>query len=451
MGPMQDKLVHALSGKEIIDLLSAGKMSAQALYRELFDFVTRSDKDIKAFSHIEEKVLQMQAKQLDDSRSIGQGLGPLFGLPVAVKDNIDTLDFRTEYGSPIYEGRHARSDATIIRRLRAAGAVVFGKTKITELATMTPTDTRNPRNLEHTPGGSSSGSAAAVAAGMVPVALGTQTNGSVLRPASFCGVYAFKPSLGLVPRTGILEQSPSLDQVGVFARSIEDIAMVCEVIGGDDGVDESSKSFPALGFVKTCRSEPPVKPRFLFVKTPWWNQVEPQAQHAYLELAKQLSDFVEMGELPDIAAKAVDWQFKVQQAELACSMQRELAMGAEKLSPRLRAQIELGSKIPVIDYLFARHQMAFVNAAFKEHFGHYDVILCPAALGGAPKGLESTGDPIMQTVWTFCGLPTISLPMLKLPGGLPLGVQAVGAFKDDARLLRCARWLMREFEARWPK
>ena len=445
---MQDKLVHALSGQEIIDLLSTGKISAQAFYRELFDFVTRSDKDIKAFSHIEEKVLELQAKQLDDSRSLGYGLGPLFGLPVAVKDNIDTLDLRTEYGSPIYEGRYARSDATIIRRLRAAGAVVFGKTKITELATMTPTDTCNPRNLGHTPGGSSSGSAAAVAAGMVPVALGTQTNGSVLRPASFCGVYGFKPSLGLVPRTGILEQSSFLDQVGVFARSIDDIAMVCEVIGGDDGVDESSKSFPALGFVKTCRSEPPFKPRFLFVKTPWWDRVEPRAQQAYLELAKQLSDFVEMGELPDIAAKAVDWQFKVQHAELACSMQRELTMGPEKLSNRLKAQIELGSKISVIDYLFAKHQRASVSAAIEECFGRFDAILCPAALGGAPKGLESTGDPIMQTVWTFCGLPTISLPMLQLPGGLPLGVQAVGAFKDDARLLRCTRWLMREFETR---
>lgn len=428
-------------------MLSQARVSAVEFYEKLSDFVAQADKEIRAFAHIDPKVLALHAQHLEDSRKLGQPLGPLYGLPVGVKDNIDTMDLRTELGSSIYEGRYAAGDATVIRRLRAAGAVVFGKTKTTELAAMTPTDTRNPHNPEHTPGGSSSGSAAAVAAGMVPVALGTQTNGSVLRPASYCGVYGFKPTRGLVPRTGIMEQSVSLDQVGVFARTIEDIALVCEAIGGDDGEDPETKAVPPLQFVQTCNSEPPIEPRFVFVKTPWWDKVEPEAQEAYLALTEHLSDCIEIRELPQIVTKAADWQFTVQHAELAFSMQRELARGADKLSDRLKAQIDIGSRIPVIEYLAAKDRIAHVSFAFDEYFDHYDAILCPAALGAAPKGLESTGDPIMQTVWTFAGLPAVSLPMLRLSNGMPLGVQAVGAYKNDARLLRSVRWLMQKFQA----
>jgi Asp-tRNA(Asn)/Glu-tRNA(Gln) amidotransferase A subunit family amidase len=444
---MSEKLVHELTGSEIVELLTNSKLSVSELYKKLLAFVNEADKEIKAFSHIDEKVLELHAKHLDDSRKFGEALGPLYGLPVGVKDVIDTLDLRTEFGSPIYEGRYAAGDATIIRRLRAAGAVVFGKTKTTELATMTPTDTRNPHNREHTPGGSSSGSAAAVAAGMVPVALGTQTNGSVLRPASYCGVYGFKPTRGLIPRTGILEQSSSLDQVGVFGRTLEDIAMVCEAIGGDDGFDEATKAVSPLQFLKTCVSEPPIEPKFVFVKTPWWDKVDPEAQEAYLALIEHLSDCVEVHGLPDVVTKTIDWHYKVNHAELAFTMQRELSKGAEKLSDRLKAQIDAGSRISVIDYLAAKDRIPHVTFAFDEYFDRYDAILCPAALGAAPKGLESTGDPIMQTVWTFAGLPALSLPMLRLSNGMPLGVQAVGAYKNDARLLRSVRWLVQKFQA----
>lgn len=442
---MTEKLIHELTGTDIIDLLLNGKLSVSELYEKLTEFVNEADKSIKAFAHIDEKVLQLHAKHLDDSRKFGEALGPLYGLPVGVKDVIDTMDLRTEFGSPIYDGRYAAGDATVVRRLRAAGAVVFGKTKTTEFATMTPTDTRNPHNLEHTPGGSSAGSAAAVAAGMVPVALGTQTNGSVLRPASFCGVYGFKPSRGLIPRTGILEQSPSLDQVGVFGRTLEDIAMVCEAIGGDDGFDEATKAITPLQFLKTLNSMPPVQPKFVFVKTPWWDKVEPEAQEAYLALIEHLSDCIELRELPEIVSKAVGWHFTVNHAELAFSMQRELSRGKEKLSDQLKAQIETGTNISLIDYFAAKDRIPHVTFAFDEYFDRYDAILCPAALGAAPKGLESTGDPIMQTVWTFAGLPAVSLPMLHVSNGMPLGVQAIGAYKNDARLLRSVRWLIEKF------
>ncbi len=444
---MSEKLVHELTGSEIVGLLTQGKTSVSEFYQKLLAFEKQADQEIHAFAHVDEKVVELHAQHLDDSRKFGEALGPLYGLPVGVKDNIDTIDLRTEFGSPIYEGRYAAGDATIVSRLRAAGAVVFGKTKATEFATMKPTDTCNPHNLDHTPGGSSSGSAAAVAAGMVPVALGTQTNGSVLRPASYCGVYGFKPTRGLVPRTGILEQSPSLDQVGVFARTVEDIAMVCEAIGGDDGFDEATKAVPPLRFVQTCLSEPPIEPKFIFVKTPWWDQVEPEAQEAYLSLVDHLSDCVELGGLPEVVTKTIDWHYKVNHVELAFAMQRELARGAEKLSDQLKAQIDAGSKISVIEYLTAKERIPHVTFAFDEYFDRYDVILCPAALGGAPKGHDSTGNPIMQTVWTFAGLPAISLPMLHLSNGMPLGVQAVGAYKNDARLLRSVRWLMQKFQA----
>lgn len=445
---MSNQLVHQLCGHEIIDLLSSGKSSASQFYRDLLAFVLQADQEIKAFSHIDPKVLDHHVRKLDEYRASGDVLPPLFGLPVGIKDIIDTTDLRTEFGSPIYAGRYAASDATIVRRLREAGAVVFGKTTTTEFATTKPTETRNPHNLGHTPGGSSAGSAAAVAAGMLPVAIGTQTNGSVLRPASFCGVFGFKPTRGLVPRTGMFEQSPALDQVGVFARTVEDIALVSEAIVGDDGFDESTKAMSPLRFVETCNSEPPIQPKFAFVKTPWWDQVEPQAQQAYLALLDHLSDLIEVHELPGIVTKTIDWHYKINHVELAFALQRELAQGAEQLSKPLKAQIEIGSKIPVVEYLIAKDRMAHVTFAFDDYFDRFDAILCPAALGGAPKGFDTTGNPIMQTVWSYAGLPAISLPMLRLPNGLPLGVQAVGAYKNDARLLRSVRWLMREFAAR---
>jgi Asp-tRNA(Asn)/Glu-tRNA(Gln) amidotransferase A subunit family amidase len=442
------KNISELTALEIREHLLSGQETVEEFTDKLGQFVDAADSRIQAFAHRDDRLVALQADNLQRDRSAGHLPGPLYGVPVAVKDIIDTLDFPTEYGSPIHKGRYSVGDATVVSRLRAAGAVIFGKTVSTEFATTQPGPTCNPHNTAHTPGGSSSGSAAAVAAGMVPVALGTQTNGSVIRPASFCGVYAFKPSRGLVPRTGVLDQSPSLDEVGVFARNLEDIARVAEILSGDDGHDAASARQAPRRLFDVAVSEPPLRPKFCFVKTPWWDQVDPEAREAYEAFVAHLGDCVEQLELPDIVRSVAPWLATINESELAFCLQKEWNHNRAQLSEPLQARIEKAMTIPVTDYLAAKDRMVHVMSAFDEYFASFDAILCPAALGTAPLGLASTGNPIMQTAWSFAGLPCLNLPLMSLSNGLPLGVQAVGAYQNDARLLRSARWLVDEFVKR---
>lgn len=439
------KNVSELTALEIREHLLSGQETVGEFTTKLGQFADAADQTIKAFAHRDDRLVALQADHLQQGRTAGHLPGPLYGVPVGVKDIIDTIDFPTEYGSPIHKGRYSVGDATVVSRLRAAGAVIFGKTVTTEFATSHPGPTRNPHNVDHTPGGSSSGSAAAVAAGMVPVALGTQTNGSIIRPASFCGVYAFKPSRGLLPRTGVLDQSPSLDEIGVFARNLEDIAKVTEIMSGDDGQDAASARQPPHRLFDVAVSEPPLKPKFCFVKTPWWDEVEPEAREAYEAFVDHMGDCVEQVELPEVVKKAVHWLSIINEVELGVCLQHEWTHSRELLSEVLRARIEKSMAITGTDYLVAKGRMAHVVGAFDEYFTSYDAILCPAALGTAPQGLGTTGNPIMQTAWSFAGLPSVNLPLLTLSNGLPLGVQGVGSYRNDGRLLRSARWLVSEF------
>jgi len=445
MSEVAQRPIHELTAHEVRELLVSGQTDVSTLMQQVSAFVAAADEKVKAFAHLDDRVVNLQAEHLQKARTAGELPGPLFGVPIAIKDIIDTQDFPTEYGSPIHKGRYSVGDATVVQRLRAAGAVIMGKTVTTEFATFVPGATCNPHHLEHTPGGSSSGSAAAVAAGMVPVAIGSQTNGSVIRPASYCGVYGFKPSSGLVPRTGVLEQSPSLDQIGVFARNIDDIALVTEVIVGDDGHDAATRTQAPMRLVDVATAEPPLPPKFCFVKTPWWGQVDPEAQEAYEALVAHLDGCVEMSGLPEVVSQAAVWHKRVNEVELAFCLQKEWQHHRDQLSPALQSRVAEGMQVPVMDYLFAKDRMSHVMSAFDEYFDEYDGILCPSALGTAPAGLASTGDPIMSTVWSFAGLPTLSLPLMNLSNGLPLGVQLVGRHKLDARLLRSARWLVSEF------
>ena len=439
------KNVSDLTALEVHEHLLSGQETVPEFMAKLGRFVDGADQAIHAFAHRDDRVVALQADNLQLDRAAGHLPGPLFGVPVGVKDIIDTMDFPTEYGSPIHAGRYSVGDATVVSRLRAAGALIFGKTVTTEFATTHPGPTCNPHNLAHTPGGSSSGSAAAVAAGMVPVALGTQTNGSVIRPASFCGVYAFKPSRGLLPRTGVLDQSPSLDEIGVFARNLEDIAKVTEIMSGDDGHDSASARQSPRRLYDVAVSEPPLPPKFCFVKTPWWDDVEPEAREAYEAFVAHMGNDVEVVQLPDIVKQVAPWLVTVNEIELGVCLQKEWLHHRELLSEPLRARVEKSMTMSGTSYLIAKDRMFHVMNAFDEYFATYDAILCPAALGTAPHSLKSTGNPIMQTVWSFAGLPSVNLPLLTLSNGLPLGVQAVGSYQNDARLLRSARWLVSEF------
>jgi len=323
----------------------------------------------------------------------------------------------------------------------------MGKTVTTELATYAPGKTRNPHRASHTPGGSSSGSAAAVAAGMVPLAIGTQTNGSVVRPASFCGVVGFKPSFGAIARTGVLTQSPPLDQVGVFARSVEDVALLAEAMWGFDERDPATRPEPAPPLADVASSEPPQPPRLGWTPTPWWDRVAPDAREAFGGLLERLGEHRCDVALPAGAGQAIAWHRTVMEADIAASFEAEYERGRAQLSDSLAGQIERGRRVTAVEYRKAVAQAGPLNAAFAPLFERVDAIVAPATLGTAPPAASGTGDPLMCTLWTFCGMPAISLPLLQGADGLPIGVQLVAARGDDARLLRTARWLVRHFPA----
>jgi Asp-tRNA(Asn)/Glu-tRNA(Gln) amidotransferase A subunit family amidase len=354
----------------------------------------------------------------------------------------------TENGTVLHQGRMTRADAKVVAMLRAAGAVILGKTVTTECAYYSPGKTRNPWNPEHTPGGSSSGSAAAVAAQMVPLALGSQTNGSVIRPASFCGVYGFKPTHGLIPRTGILKLSRTLDHVGLFSRTLEDLALFAEELVGYDEDDPDSRPRGRMPFTRILEEEPPIPPLLGFVKTPHWERVTPEAKEAFGELIATLGDRVEEIDLIASAADAWEWQKTIMEAEMAANLEREWQIGRDKLSPQLRSLMERGRETKAIDYQRALAGIPRIVESFDELFTErYDAILTPAAPGSAPKGLGSTGDPTFCTLWTLCGMPAVTLPLMQDSAGLPIGVQLVGRKNFDARLLRTARWLAARLES----
>lgn len=435
-------LIAALSAVDARRMMTQGLMTAGEYTAALIAQVDSREPEVQAFAHIEPALWRAQADSCDDSHARGAVDGPLFGLPVGIKDIIDTADLPTENGTVLHVGRRPQVDATLVRLLRAAGGIVAGKTVTTELATYAPGKTRNPHNLAHTPGGSSSGSAAAVAAGMVPLAVGTQTNGSVIRPASFCGVVGYKPSAGLIARTGVLTQSPTLDCIGVFACTVGDVALLAQALAGHDPLDLHSLLRAVPPLVHTAASALPLPPTLAWVQTPFWDRVAPDAQAAFAQLLELLAGRVAPLELPVSASEAMTWHRTVMEAEIAGSFVIEYERGREQLSASLRSQIERGRTITAVDYRAAMDRVPCLLASMDKLLEHFDAILTPATLGTAPEGLDSTGDPLMCTLWSLLGMPAVSLPLLHGENGLPIGVQLVGRKGDDARLLRTAQWLM---------
>jgi Asp-tRNA(Asn)/Glu-tRNA(Gln) amidotransferase A subunit family amidase len=423
-------------------LIREGVISSEQLVEACLARVREIDGQVQAWAFLDPDHALAQARAADELRLSGQPTGSLHGVPVGIKDIFDTADMPNENGSVLYAGRTPSRDATVVTMLRAAGAVILGKTVTTEFAYFSPGKTRNPHNSEHTPGGSSSGSAAAVAAEMVPLALGSQTNGSTIRPAAYCGVIGFKPTHGLIPRHGIFTLSRTLDQVGLFARTIDDIALLAEQLVGYDERDPDTRPRARLPFVQVSAEEPPLPPMFAFVKTPHWERVDNDTKEGFAEIVEHLGDQVEELELFPSAAEAWEWHGTIMEAEMAVNLEREWELGRDRLSESLRAQLERGREVLAVDYQRALARIGPIHESFVELFEQrYDAILTPAAPGSAPKGLASTGDPSFCTLWTLCGMPAISLPLLQSVDGLPLGVQIVGPRHGDARLLRTARWL----------
>ena len=440
-----DAATDALTGSSAADAagaIAAGDLLSSELVAACLARIDAVEPGVLAWQHLDAAQAMAQAERCDEIRRAGAMTGPLHGVPVGLKDIIDTADSPTEDGTVLHAGRRPPDDAALVRRLRAAGAVILGKTVTTEFAYFTPGKTRNPHDGRHTPGGSSSGSAAAVAARMTPLAVGTQTNGSVIRPAAFCGVVGYKPSHGLISRHGVLRTSRSLDQIGVFARNVPDAALIAQVLIGQDADDPDSRAWSADGLTNVAVSEPPLEPVFGLLRSSLWSHADDDTREGFDELGVELGPRLVAFDLGETAATINRTHLTVMQAEMAWSLLGEYRRGKDRISGRLAELIESGLKVTAVDYQQALDSRGPLGAAIDDLFDSCDALMLPSAPGAAPAGLESTGDPVFCSLASLLGLPAISLPLMVAGNGLPIGVQLVGRRNDDGRLLRTANWLV---------
>ena len=428
-----------LTAIEAAKRMADGEMTSERLVKACLDRIAVREPEVHAFAYLDAESALAQARAADDARRTGKGVGPLHGLPVGLKDIIDTADLPTQNGCAYYKGRQPYEDAACVTLLRQAGAVIIGKTVTTEMASTTPNATRNPHNLGHTPGGSSSGSAAGVADFMFPLALGTQTGGSVIRPASFCGVHALKPTFGMIPRGGVTLQSHTLDTIGVYARCVEDLALIADALSAHDPRDPGSypRSRPSL--TETSSADVPVKPLFAWVKTPNWHLVDAVAKDAFAELVSELGDLVQEVEMPSLEAVCANHAI-IMGAENAAYYGTLSDKAGDGISPALRARIEAGGKVSAEAYIKAINASEIASRDVDMMLTSYTAILTPSSTGLAPKTLASTGNAIFNAPWTLMGQPCVNLPLMEADG-LPIGAQLVGARRDDGRLLRTAKWV----------
>jgi Asp-tRNA(Asn)/Glu-tRNA(Gln) amidotransferase A subunit family amidase len=419
---------RSLTAREAARQIAERRLTAEALAAAYLDRIEARETVVGAWQYLDRERALAVARQRDAEPT----RGPLHGIPIAVKDLIDTVDMPTAYGSSIYRDHRPVADAPCVALARAAGAVVLGKTVTTEFAAFTPGKTANPRNPAHTPGGSSSGSAAAVADGMVPLAFGTQTAGSVIRPASYCGCIGYKPSFGLINRAGVKPLADSLDTIGVLAGTVEDAAFFAGVLS----------ERPALRHL-TVPSE---APRFGLYRTPMWEEAEP-ATVASLDAARSALEragatIAELAIAPEHHGLA-EVQNTIMHFEMVRAFAYERTLHSAELSPRFAQMLDAGMTIGADEYDRALARAEEARAGLDAFFGSCDAVLVPAAPGEAPVGLGNTGDPVFNRMWTLLGVPCVTLSARWAENGLPTGVQLVGRFGNDARLMVCGAFLER--------
>lgn len=420
--------LNRLSATDAARKLAAREISAEALLNDCLDRIAQREPDVRAWTHLDANAARERARVLDR----GAVVGPLHGLPIGVKDLFDTVDMPTTYGSPIYAGHRTASDAAAVALARAAGAIVVGKTVTTEFATFHPGPTRNPHNLAHTPGGSSSGSAAAIADFMVPLAFGSQTAGSIVRPAAFCGVVGYKPTYGTVNRVGARMISDTLDTVGALARTVPDVALFIGVLGGRPEllIEDAAASAPRVGICRTYQ----------------WDQAQPESRTAFEHASRTfertgatLRDVV----LPKSFAALADAQIAIMTHEVAGCLSYERINHRNKLSADMIRMIDAGLRVSKQQYDAALALAHACRHELDDVFRDVDVLVAPSAHGEAPDGM-ATGDPLFQRTWTLLRTPCVHLPSGRGPRGLPLGITVVGAIGGDRGLLRSAHWLHRQ-------
>lgn len=419
---MSAKTLNEWTATEAATAISARKITSQELVQVCLDRIAARESEVGAWIYLDPEKALNEARARDKEPPRGK----LHGVPVGIKDIIDTADMPTSYGSSIYKGHRPAIDAACIAMIRRAGGIPLGKTVTTEFAYFTPGKTANPHNTKHTPGGSSSGSAAAVADRMVPVALGTQTAASIVRPATFCGVVGFKPTIGMYPLVGIKPFALSFDTLGTITRSVGDAILMWQVLGADDHAP--SRTTP---------------PRIGLCRTPHWNQAEPAAVTVFEMAASKLAATgatIEEVVLPARFADLVETHKALMAFESARAFATEYDAHRGKLSPQLAQLIETGLRTPIVDYLADRQKMEEAKQEVAPILKGYDALLAPAARGEAPQGHSATGDPVFSRLWTLLQLPCIALPVMRGPHGLPTGIQLIGAYGTDLALLATAKW-----------
>jgi Asp-tRNA(Asn)/Glu-tRNA(Gln) amidotransferase A subunit family amidase len=430
-----------MSTNELVTKMREGQVSSVEVCKAYIERINKFEKDVKAWNFFDKKILLEKAEEADDYRKSGKPLGSLHGLPIAVKDIFGTYDMPTECGTVFRKKQSASQDSEVVNLLKNAGAIIMGKTVTAELAYIHPGKTTNPHDYSRTPGGSSSGSAATVAAQMAPLSVGSQTGGSIIRPASYCGVVGYKPSYGLISKTGALKTSEKLDTVGVFGKTVEDVALLAKVLIKKDLYDPTTIHFAADNMIESCKKEPNFEPKFIFYKTDKWKNIHKDSRDAFDFFIKKFQKHIEVFDTPPYFKDIPRHHQIIHETDLANNFQAYYKKDKKKLSKEMRDAIERGLKYSAYEYANAIDFMKQSYHSYKEVFEDYHGVITPSSSGVADKGLKSTGSADFQKIWTFMGLPSISLPLLTGESDLPLGVQLIGDKLDDIRFLSSANWL----------
>ena len=438
--------IFSLSASELANHIKDAKITSVELCKKYIERINKFEKEVKAWAHFDKKVLLEKAEEADNYRRSGKPLGPLHGIPIALKDIIGTYDMPTECGTALRKGNSRSQDAEIVDLLKSAGAIIMGKTSTTEFAYYSPSKTTNPHDYSRTPGGSSSGSAAAIAAHMAPLSIGSQTNGSTIRPASYCGIVGYKPSFGLISRNGVLKTSYNLDQIGLFGKKVEDVALLAKTLIKKDSYDPATVHYSADTILEVCKKGPFFEPKFIFYKTNSWKKIDKKSREAFEFFIKTFKKNIEVFDVPSYFKDIFKYHQIIYETDMANNLQVYYQKSKNKLSKEMQSAISRGMKYSAKDYAEAIDFIKRSYDSYKEVFEDYHGILTPSSTGVAEKGLKSTGSPEFCTIWTFMGVPSISLPLLQGENNLPLGIQLIGDKYDDLRFLGIARWLEKKSE-----
>ncbi len=439
--------LNQLDVPKIRELISSGSSNCLELTDLFCQQAKGIDEKMTALAFFHPKAILRQAALVDENHARGLNHSArLEGVPVALSDNIDSIDMFSTIGSPLLEGRHPRWDASLVKRLRDDGAITFCKSKIAEFNLGQAPEVSNPLDLERQVGLAAGAAAALVASGVVPVAVGTQSLGSIAESASYCGVVGFKPSSRLISQSGVFRASKTLEQVGIFSKTVEDAALLAEIILGSDELDPDTKGVLPRPLLAICQEDAPLKPNFVFLKTPDWVNMDSEAKEAIEALLEELADQITIIDLPETTLQSKEWHELIVQAEFSGALETQERQISKKSPKRIADMIKAGSKISAQEYLRALNAIEMVSSSFDEFFDRFDCILTPSSLGFAPlKSEAANSSSLANSLWAVTGMPTISLPILQSSNGLPLGVQLTGKQFDDARLLRTARWFLNHF------